>query len=136
MTIDNEGVTLRVAEGGSPDGPTVLLLHGITSCPDSWDWLVPHQADTSALRVDFPGHGQSGRAPGTFTSRACLAGAVGVCEQLVDGPCVVVGHSLGGGTAAASLSSAPTWCSVWWWRIRRWRAAISSKATRCWRHSG
>ena len=102
MIIDNAGVALHVAQDGDPDGPTVLVLHGITSCTATWDWLVPHlAADYRVLRLDFRGHGQSGRAEGTYHFPSYLSDAVAVCEQVAGGPCVVLGHSLGGGTAAA-----------------------------------
>ena len=70
MIIDNEGVSLHVAQDGNPDGPTVLMLHGITSNVDTWNWLVPHlAADYRLLRLDFRGHGLSGRAEGTYDFR-------------------------------------------------------------------
>lgn len=108
MIIDNEGVALHVAEDGNPDGPTVLVLHGITSCTTTWDWLVPHLAPTyRVLRLDFRGHGQSGRAEGTYHFPFYRSDAIAVCEQLAGGPCVVLGHSLGGGTAAALAQQRP-----------------------------
>ena len=108
MIIDNAGVALHVAEDGNPDGPTVLVLHGITSCTTTWDWLVPHlAADHRVLRLDFRGHGQSGRAEGTYHFPSYVSDAVAVCEQLAGGPCVILGHSLGGGTAAALAQQRP-----------------------------
>jgi len=59
------------------------------------------------LRLDFRGHGQSGRAEGTYHFPSYLADAVAVCEQAAGGQCVVVGHSLGGGTAAALAQQRP-----------------------------
>ena len=108
MIIDNEGVSLHVAEDGNPDGPTVLILHGITSSTDTWNWLVPHlAADYRVLRLDFRGHGESGRAEGTYDFPSYVSDAVAVCEQVAGGPCVVIGHSLGGGTAAAMAQMRP-----------------------------
>ncbi len=108
MIIDNEGVSLHVAEDGNPDGPTVLILHGITSSTDTWNWLVPHlAADYRVLRLDFRGHGASGRAEGTYDFPSYVSDAVAVCEQVAGGPCVVIGHSLGGGTAAAMAQMRP-----------------------------
>ncbi len=108
MIIDNAGVSLHVAEDGNPDGPPVLLLHGITSSTDTWNWLVPHlAADYRVLRLDFRGHGGSGRAEGTYDFPAYVSDAIAVCEQVAGGPCVVIGHSLGGGTAAAMAQMRP-----------------------------
>lgn len=108
MIIDNQGVSLHVQEDGNPDGPTVLMLHGITGSTDTWDWLVPHlESDYRILRLDFRGHGKSGRAAGTYEFPSYVSDAIAVCEQVASGPCVVIGHSLGGGSAAAMAQQRP-----------------------------
>ena len=108
MIIDNNGVSLHVTEDGNPDGPTVLILHGITGSTDTWNWLVPSLADDyRVLRLDFRGHGQSGRAEGTYDFPSYVSDAIAVCEQVAAGPCFVIGHSLGGGTAAGMTQLRP-----------------------------
>jgi pimeloyl-ACP methyl ester carboxylesterase len=108
MIIDNNGVSLHVIEDGNPDGPTVLMLHGITGSVDTWNWLVPSLADDyRVLRLDFRGHGQSGRAEGTYDFPSYVSDAIAVCEQVAASPCVVIGHSLGGGTAAGMTQLRP-----------------------------
>ena len=61
----------------------------------------------SVLRLDFRGHGDSDRAPGAYGMPEYVSDAVAVCEQLAQRPCVVVGHSLGGATAAALAQQRP-----------------------------
>lgn len=108
MIIDNHGVSLHVADDGDPSAPPVLVLHGITSCTATWDWLVPLLAPTHrVLRLDFRGHGGSGRAPGAYHFPEYLSDAIAVCEQVAGKPVVAVGHSLGGGTAAALAQQRP-----------------------------
>jgi len=108
MQIEHDGVSLHVAEGGNPDGPVVLFLHGITSCADTWAWALPDLISTHrVLRLDFRGHGDSARAPGTYAFNNCVTDAIAVCEQVIGGPSVLVGHSLGGGTAAAIAQRRP-----------------------------
>jgi pimeloyl-ACP methyl ester carboxylesterase len=108
MQIDNHGVSLHVAEDGNPDGPAVLFLHGITSCTDTWDWALPDLVATHrVLRLDFRGHGDSARAEGTYGFTNCVADAIAAIEQLGAAPAVLVGHSLGGGTAAAVAQQRP-----------------------------
>ena len=108
MIIESGGVTLHVEENGNRDSPVALLLHGITSSTATWDWLIPHLAGNyRVLRLDFRGHGQSGRAPGTYHFPSYLADAIAVCEQAAGRPCVVIGHSLGGATAAALAQHRP-----------------------------
>jgi len=108
ITIDNDGVALHVAIAGDADSPVVLLLHGITNSTAAWEWLVPHLAPRfRVLRLDFRGHGRSGRALGTYRFAAYVTDAIAVCEQVARRPCVLVGHSLGGATAAAVAQLRP-----------------------------
>jgi esterase len=106
--IRNGDVELHIEHDGDPGAPPVLLLHGIASSGHTWDWLVATLTSThSVLRLDFRGHGRSGRAPGAYQMPDYVSDAVAVCEQLVKRPCVVVGHSLGGATAAALAQQRP-----------------------------
>ena len=108
MQIEHDGVTLHVAEDGNPNGRVITFLHGITSCASTWEWALPDLvADHRVLRLDFRGHGDSDRAPGTYTFANCVLDAVAVLDGLVGGPSVLVGHSLGGGTAAAIAQRRP-----------------------------
>lgn len=108
MQIENDGVSLHVAEDGNPDGPVVLFLHGITGSTEAWDWAVPELAATHrVLRLDFRGHGDSSHAPGTYGFKAWVSDATAACEQVAGGPAVLVGHSLGGGVAAAIAQGRP-----------------------------
>lgn len=108
MQIDNNGVSLHVAEDGNPDGPVVLFLHGIVSCADTWNWALPELVATHrVLRLEFRGHGDSDRAEGTYGFTNCVGDAIAALEQLHAGPAVLVGHSLGGGTAAAVAQQRP-----------------------------
>lgn len=108
MQIATAGPTLSVDADGSAEAPPLLLLHGITSSTRTWDWLVPDLADRyHVLRLDFRGHGRSARAPGAYDFPGYIADAAAVCEQIGGQPCIVIGHSLGGGTAAALAQQHP-----------------------------
>jgi esterase len=108
MRIDNDGVGLNVRVDGPEAGPPVLLLHGIISSSATWDWLVPSLAQRfHVLRLDFRGHGKSDRAPGEYGMVDYLSDAVSVCEQVAGVPVIVIGHSLGGVTAAALAQTRP-----------------------------
>jgi pimeloyl-ACP methyl ester carboxylesterase len=108
MQIRSGDLELHVAVDGDPDAPPLVLLHGITSSSDTWEWAMPRLAARyRLLRLDFRGHGRSGRAPGAYTGAGYVADAVAVCEQLAGGPAFVIGHSLGGGTAAALAQQRP-----------------------------
>jgi esterase len=108
LVVDNAGLALHVELDGPAGAPPVLVLHGITASTATWDWLVPLIADTHQVaRLDFRGHGASDRAPGEYHSAGYVSDAAAVCESLFDGPCTVIGHSLGGITALGLAQSRP-----------------------------
>ena len=109
MEIGHDGLTLHIAEDGPVQGPPVVLLHGITSSGGTWNWLVPQLADRyRVLRLDFRGHGRSGRLERPYDYPGYVSDAVAVCEQAAAGqPAVIVGHSLGGGAAVALAQQRP-----------------------------
>jgi pimeloyl-ACP methyl ester carboxylesterase len=108
VRIRNDSIELHVADDGDPAAPPILLLHGITSFGGTWDWIVPTLAERwRVLRLDFRGHGASDRAPGEYSPAGYLSDAVAAIEQAAGRPCVVMGHSLGGATAAALVQQRP-----------------------------
>lgn len=107
MRIDHDGVGLDVSIDGPEDGPPVLFLHGISSCAETYDFLVPELPDHRILRLDFRGHGRSDRAPGTYRLEDYAGDAVAVLEQVIGRPVPLVGHSLGGITAAQVAVARP-----------------------------
>ena len=107
MQVRNGNVTLHVTEDGDPSARPIVLLHGIISSGRTWDWMVPDLAERHwVLRLDFRGHGQSDRTPNAYMPADYVADAVAVLEH-VGRPCVVLGHSLGGATAAALTQQRP-----------------------------
>lgn len=108
MKIRNGSIELHVAEDGDPSAPPILLLHGITSFGGTWDWIVPALVERfRVLRLDFRGHGESDRAPGEYDPSGYLSDAVATLEHLAGGPCIVMGHSLGGAIAAVLAQRHP-----------------------------
>jgi pimeloyl-ACP methyl ester carboxylesterase len=91
------GTRLQALVGGPPDGPPVVLLHGLGGSRSNWAFLAPELARTRrVVLVDLPGHGRSSPLPaapglGPYADR--------VAKLLEDeglAPADVVGHSLGG----------------------------------------
>ena len=108
MELKTDELTLHYEDDGDREAPPILVLHGITQSTATWGWLVPHLADEHRIvRLDFRGHGHSGRTPGAYAFPGYVADATAVCEQVLGQPAVVVGHSLGGGTAAALAQTRP-----------------------------
>ena len=108
MRVTNGNRSLHVSEDGDPSAPPILLLHGIIGSGRTWNWLVPSLAERfRVLRLDFRGHGESDRAPGGYTVDGYVGDAVAALEQAAGQPCAVIGHSLGGATAAAIAQRRP-----------------------------
>jgi pyruvate dehydrogenase E2 component (dihydrolipoamide acetyltransferase) len=96
-----QGIKVRYSRQGSPDGKTVVLLHGFGGDLDNWLFNVtPLAAVADVVALDLPGHGQSDIAlPGP--SVEALAGFVAAfLDQLGIGRAHLVGHSLGAAVAA------------------------------------
>jgi pimeloyl-ACP methyl ester carboxylesterase len=108
MRILNGDVGLNVVVEGADDAPPILLLHGILSSARTWDWMVPRLSDRyRVIRLDFRGHGDSDRAAGRYHLEHYVSDAAAACEQVAGRPCVVIGHSLGGATAAGLAQTHP-----------------------------
>lgn len=108
VELQTDELTLHYEDDGDPAAPPILVLHGITQSTATWRWLVPHLTDAHrVVRLDFRGHGRSGRTPGEYVFRGYVADATAICEQVLGRPALVVGHSLGGGTAAALAQTRP-----------------------------
>ena len=82
-------------------GRPSLLLHGISGSTATYDFLVPELPGHRLLPARLPG--PRALRPGarrTTVIDGFASDATAVLEQVVGGPAVVVGHSLGGVTAA------------------------------------
>lgn len=108
MELRTDELTLHYEDDCDPDKPPILFLHGITQSTATWSWLVPHLGDDHRIvRLDFRGHGRSGRTPEAYDYRGYVADATAVCERVLGQPAIVVGHSLGGGTTAGLAQTRP-----------------------------
>lgn len=108
VQIQNDGIGLHLAEDGDPAAPPLLLLHGITSFGGTWEWFVPELAERfRVLRLDFRGHGTSDRVADGYDSTGYVSDAIAVLEQVISEPAIVMGHSLGGVTAAIVMQRRP-----------------------------
>jgi pimeloyl-ACP methyl ester carboxylesterase len=103
-TLSNAGLLLNYAVSGPTSAPPVVFLHGLSQTHHTWSEVVAEIGDTHRCwRLDFRGHGASGRAPGRYTFNGYADDAVAMVERAVHEsggtPAVVVGHSLGGVSA-------------------------------------
>jgi pimeloyl-ACP methyl ester carboxylesterase len=90
-----DGIRLRVLEAG--EGPTLLLLHGLSASLDIWEHVVDEFADRYRIVApDLPGHGESAKPDAPYTIDF-YAGVVRTLARELDvTTAVVAGSSLGG----------------------------------------
>ncbi|MBB3156669.1 pimeloyl-ACP methyl ester carboxylesterase [Microbacterium proteolyticum] len=107
-------VHLTLSDGRSLSGlrwgdapPRVTLLHGAGLNAHTWDTTLLHLG-VPALALDLPGHGDSSwRDDAAYVARVLAPDVVAAIEAWSDRPQTLVGHSLGGLTAAAVAASRP-----------------------------
>lgn len=104
-------MSLALHEFGWPDGPDLVLLHGLTEAGTTWPDAVRRWGSRfRILAPDLRGHGRSprftpaqlGDPMGVF-----LDDVVGLLEAVCRGPALLLGHSLGGRLALMVSASRP-----------------------------
>jgi len=89
------------------DAPEVTLLHGAGLNAHTWD-AVALLLGRPALAIDLAGHGDSSWRDDLDYSPAALAADVAIAiRDWADAPQVLIGHSLGGLTAAVVAAQHP-----------------------------
>jgi pimeloyl-ACP methyl ester carboxylesterase len=99
-----DGTTLFASTYGPPEGPAVVLVHGLGLSLDSWRQVIDPLADRHrVVAYDLRGHGRSGPSPtGDYSLEAHAADLAAVLATTTgDRPVVLVGHSLGGAVVLA-----------------------------------
>ncbi|WP_344056679.1 alpha/beta hydrolase, partial [Sphaerisporangium rubeum] len=106
----SDGVELHAEVDGPEDAPlTIVFCHGYTLNLDSWHYQRRDLRDTYRMVFwDQRCHGRSTRTP----AEDCTIDRLGfdlaeILKTLVPGPCVLVGHSMGGMTVMALADSHP-----------------------------
>lgn len=101
-----DGRTLSALRWGDTP-PAVTLLHGAGLNAHTWDTTLLHLG-VPAVALDLPGHGDSSwRDDAAYVARVLAPDVVAALEAWTDRPQTLVGHSLGGLTAAAVAASRP-----------------------------
>ena len=98
--VDAGGVAFHVVEQGS--GPVLLLIHGLSGQVRHFTYGVTRilALKFRVVAIDRPGSGHSVRPASMAADISAQATAIAqLMGELKLGPCVVVGHSLGGAVA-------------------------------------
>ncbi|MCW2539903.1 MAG: putative hydrolase [Frankiales bacterium] len=100
-SVPVDGQLLSYLDAGPPDGPAVLLVHGLASDARTWLPLMQALADRGLRTVapDLLGHGQSAKPPIQHDLPGHARTLLHFSRTLALGPATVVGHSLGGAVA-------------------------------------
>lgn len=97
------GTPLHVELYGPEDAPPVVLIHGWVCAARFWRLQIQDLMDDHrVIAYDLRGHGRSGApADGNWSLDTFGDDLEAVLEACVDGPALLVGHSLGAMTIAA-----------------------------------
>ncbi len=94
----SQRLRLNYYDWGNPGAPLLVLVHGGMDHARSWDWVARALRDRwHVVAPDLRGHGDSAWSPdGAYSAPFFVSDLAQLVHQLADGPCRIVGHSLGG----------------------------------------
>ena len=92
-------------------GPTLLLIHGIGDCSDTWHELITQLAqDHTVIAPDLLGHGRSAKPRADYSVAAYANAMRDLLSVIGVDRATVVGHSFGGGVAMQFAYQYPERC--------------------------
>lgn len=96
-------------EAGVGRSPSILLVHGLGDLASrTWEKLIPELArDYHVLAVDLPGFGRSDKRNALYSPERYAAFLRWLVDRQIEGPLMVVGHSLGGAVALRFAADYP-----------------------------
>lgn len=98
-TVDGNAISYQQA--GPPDGPVVVLIHGLLSDSETWSGTIGPLAARGmrVYAVDLVGHGASAAPSGTYLLDDFARFLDGFLDALGIESATICGHSLGGAIA-------------------------------------
>jgi pimeloyl-ACP methyl ester carboxylesterase len=90
-----DGIRLRVLEAGQ--GPTLILIHGLSASYDIWEHVIDAFAPRHhVVALDLPGHGESAKPDAPYTIDFYAGIVRSLARELGITEAIVAGTSLGG----------------------------------------
>jgi pimeloyl-ACP methyl ester carboxylesterase len=91
------GVTLNYVEQGKADGIPIILLHGFTDSWHSFEHVLDKfPKNLHVMAISQRGHGNSTKTVNTDHASYFASDVAAFIDEKNLGPCIIVGHSLGG----------------------------------------
>jgi pimeloyl-ACP methyl ester carboxylesterase len=99
VTVRGHRLSYQVA--GPQDGPVIVLLHGLASDSDTWEYSIPALAQRGlrVLAVDLLGHGESDKPESGYLLDDFAADVDEFMAAIELPSATLCGHSLGGAIA-------------------------------------
>lgn len=102
------GLDLAFERRGAPDGPPLLLVHGMGENHGEVEVLAQRFAAVfDVVMPDLPGHGQSPMCPTPVSVESLADMLIEFCQELGLTDLPLVGHSLGAAIATAMSAKSP-----------------------------
>jgi pimeloyl-ACP methyl ester carboxylesterase len=106
--LQAEGITINLVEGGDPDHPAVLFLHGWPESKIAWKQVMLRLLpEMHVLAVDLPGIGGSVQRPRAYDKHTLAVYIRGVINTLGLSGVTLAGHDVGGQIVYAYLHAYP-----------------------------
>lgn len=106
--VEANGTQLHYERTGQGDKPAIVLAHGITDNGRYWTPLAERlEPDYDVIMYDARGHGLSATPESGYAPDDHAADLIGLIRALDLGRPHVLGHSMGGSTAAPVAATAP-----------------------------
>jgi pimeloyl-ACP methyl ester carboxylesterase len=103
--------TISYLEAGPPDGPVLVLLHGLASDSETWDRAIGPLAAAGlrVIAVDLLGHGESDKPNRSYLLDDFADSLRYFLDEVGIKSVTVAGHSLGGAVAIYFAARHPTY---------------------------
>lgn len=102
--VELDGHSISYLEAGTPEAPTLVLVHGMLSDATTWGGVMPGLAVRGfrVIAIDILGHGKSAKpVDGEYTVTRFAELVADLMTALGIERATLAGHSLGGGTVIA-----------------------------------
>lgn len=100
--LEHDGYRTRYLHSGSPDKPTLLMLHGITGHAEAYVRnFRSHREHFSCWAIDFIGHGYSSKPEHPLEIDHYIDQVLSFLDEIGVQKAAITGESLGGWVAAA-----------------------------------